>query len=68
LLLLLRRRRIGSELRIGVRRQGTSIRAHAWVEVDGTPANDSADHVALFASIPNLPDAAPAVLLPSTGI
>ena len=29
-----------SELRIGVRRHGTEITAHAWVEVDGVPANE----------------------------
>ena len=38
---LLRRRRIASELRIGVRKEGETLLAHAWVEQHGRPLNDS---------------------------
>ncbi len=38
---LLRRRGIGCELRIGVRKEGEMLLAHAWVEHDGVPVNDS---------------------------
>jgi hypothetical protein len=39
---LLRRRGAAAEIRIGVLRDGSSL-AHAWVEVDGEPVNDTAD-------------------------
>ena len=39
---LLRRRGAAAEIRIGVLRHGTSL-AHAWVEVDGEPVNDTPD-------------------------
>lgn len=40
---LLRRQGIHNELRIGVRKEGNRLEAHAWVEVLGTPVNDSDD-------------------------
>lgn len=39
----LRRRGIGSDLCIGVRRDGGQLEAHAWVECGGCALNDSAD-------------------------
>jgi integrase len=38
---LLRRQDVPTELRIGVRREDGELRAHAWVEHDGTPVGDS---------------------------
>lgn len=40
---LLRRRCIPAELRIGVRKQGDRLEAHAWVEHLGRPLNDPQD-------------------------
>ena len=37
---LLRRRGIESELKIGVANEDSSMRAHAWVEIDGAPINE----------------------------
>ena len=37
---LLLRRRIGGELRIGVRKQAKKLEAHAWVELGGIVLND----------------------------
>jgi len=37
---LLRRRGIAARLRIGARKEGEHLQAHAWVEVDGIPLND----------------------------
>lgn len=48
LLTLLRRRGIAAELRIGVATAGP-FAAHAWVEVDGRPVNDTADVAERFA-------------------
>ena len=43
----LRRRRLDSQLRIGARRVGDSLDAHAWVELDGAPlAQDDLLHTA----------------------
>ncbi len=44
LLWLLRRRGIGAELKIGVRRTDGQLQAHAWVEVGGVAVNDDASH------------------------
>lgn len=38
-------------VRIGVRRTGDALDAHAWVEVDGAPIGEPADHVAAFAPL-----------------
>ncbi len=40
---LLRRRKIVSELRIGVRKDADNLAAHAWVECGGEVINDRAD-------------------------
>jgi hypothetical protein len=37
---MLRRRGIASQLRIGVRRDGAGLSAHAWIEYAGLPVND----------------------------
>lgn len=37
---LLRRHGIASDLRIGVRKAGEGLEAHAWVELDNIPLND----------------------------
>ena len=47
---LLRRRGVPSELRIGVRREGSALDAHAWVECEGRPVNDAPDVGARFAA------------------
>jgi Transglutaminase-like superfamily len=43
--LLLSRKRIPAELRIGVRQSEKGFEAHAWVEVQGTIVNDAEDLV-----------------------
>jgi hypothetical protein len=53
---LLRRGRIDASLRIGVRRDGPQIEAHAWIEYEGLPLNDTADVVARFSSFQPLTD------------
>lgn len=40
---LLRRQGIRTKLRIGVRRNGSRIAGHAWVEVNGAALNDTPD-------------------------
>lgn len=40
---LLQRQGIAGTLRVGVRKNGPALDAHAWVELDGQPLNDSAD-------------------------
>ena len=40
---LLRRQGIESRVRLGARKNGRRMEAHAWVEFEGTPLNDSAD-------------------------
>lgn len=39
----LRRRGIDSSLRFGANKTETQLEAHAWVEVDGVPVNDTED-------------------------
>lgn len=51
---LLRRRGVESQLRIGVRLRGGALDAHAWVECEGVPVNDSPDVSAQFASFGDL--------------
>ena len=51
---LLRRRGVASKLRIGVRLIQGTLNAHAWVECDGVPVNDSPDVSAQFASFGDL--------------
>jgi hypothetical protein len=43
--MLLRRRGIDSEIRLGVRKDGGVVAGHAWVEHQGVPLNDT-DNVA----------------------
>lgn len=38
---MLRRRGIASQLRVGVRRDGSRVSAHAWIECGGAPVNDA---------------------------
>jgi len=38
---LLRRQGVGGELRIGARKNGSRLEAHAWVELNGQVLNDS---------------------------
>lgn len=53
LLTLLRRRGVIAELRIGVATTG-GFSAHAWVEVEGQPVNDTADVAERFAPFDTL--------------
>jgi ABC-type spermidine/putrescine transport system permease subunit I len=56
---LLHRRGVAAELRIGVRFAKGALDAHAWLEVDGVPINAQLDvslHYAPFATLP--PEAA----------
>ncbi len=48
LLAVLRRRGLHSQLRIGVGDARPALEAHAWVEVDGVPVNDSDDVTARY--------------------
>jgi hypothetical protein len=47
---MLRRRGFASELRIGVRLVHDSLQAHAWVQLNGTPLNDTPDVAERFAA------------------
>jgi len=47
---LLRRQGIASELRIGVRKDGGELAAHAWVEYAGAVINDSPESIQRFAA------------------
>ena len=51
---LLHRRGVVSKLRIGVRLTQGMLDAHAWVECEGVPVNDSPDVNAQFASFGDL--------------
>jgi hypothetical protein len=44
----LREEGLASELRIGVLKDGNELKAHAWVEFEGHPVNDSPSAVAVF--------------------
>jgi len=56
---LLRRQGIGSDLRVGVRKDGEKFEAHAWVERDGIALNEPEarhQHYAAFdAALASLP-------------
>jgi hypothetical protein len=52
---LLRREGLPCSLRIGARRLGARLEAHAWVECDGQPLNDTPDVAARFPAFPELP-------------
>ena len=45
---LLNRRGVSSDLRIGVRLTQGALEAHAWVECDGMPVNDSVEVIRRF--------------------
>ena len=47
---LLGRRGICAEVRIGVRKDGSELQAHAWVEYKGEPLRDTRDAVAGYAA------------------
>jgi hypothetical protein len=53
LYVLLRRRGVPAELRLGV--TPSPFHAHAWVEVDGAPVNEDAETVAKFLPMPAAP-------------
>lgn len=54
----LRRQGEPCELRIGVRKAGAAIAAHAWVELDGQVVNDTPGVVGAFAVLTSAPGAA----------
>lgn len=56
---LLDRQGIPSELRIGARRAGAALEAHAWIEHEGRPLNDGADVAARFPPFQDLTSALP---------
>jgi hypothetical protein len=47
----LRRERLPSELRIGVRKSYDELIAHAWIELGGQVVNDGPDRVAEFSPL-----------------
>lgn len=49
LLLMLGRRGLHSELRIGVRKADVEIESHAWVELEGEPVNETREVADRFA-------------------
>ena len=51
---MLERRRIPSDLRIGIHKHGTQIRAHAWIEHEGSVINDSSDIATIYSQFPTL--------------
>jgi hypothetical protein len=57
-LALLRHHGVPAELRIGVRPSPTGLRAHAWVERNGVPVNDTPEVVGQYAAFdrPVTPD------------
>ena len=50
----LRRAHLPSMLRIGVRKEGAALAAHAWVELYGQPLQDHASSVEAFTPLPVL--------------
>jgi hypothetical protein len=50
---LLRRRGIDSDIRLGVRKQDGTVAGHAWVEHLGQPINDADDVNDRYASLPH---------------
>ncbi len=45
---ILRRYHLDSQLRIGVRKGGTGLEAHAWVDLDGVVINDRLGFISTF--------------------
>lgn len=54
---LLNRRGVGTQLRLGVRRDGMALEAHAWLECGGRPVNDRREFVARYEPFDDLPAA-----------
>lgn len=52
---LLRRRGLAAELRLGARRSGGDLQAHAWVVHDGCVVNDTPDVEARYAALESDP-------------
>lgn len=48
-----------TQLRIGARRGPAGLEAHAWIEHEGRPLNDTADVAQRFTPFPALPSALP---------
>ena len=55
LLLTLRRAGLAGELRIGVRRTGSRLEAHAWIEHGSRVLNDSAEVQSIYAPLEGPP-------------
>ncbi len=53
----LRSEGVASELRIGVVKADAQLAAHAWVELDGVPVNDTTDSVAAFTPLAHMREA-----------
>ncbi len=52
---MLERHRVpGSVIRVGVRRDGSSLEAHAWVEIDGEIIGDDPSHVHRYQRVDDL--------------
>jgi hypothetical protein len=49
---------VPSDLRIGVSKAGAQLAAHAWVELDGVPINDTPGSVAVFTPLAQMREAA----------
>jgi hypothetical protein len=54
---MLQRRGLSTDLRIGVRMEEASLRAHAWVELAGVPMNETPEVTRQFAAFGDLPAA-----------
>lgn len=50
---MLGRRGLHAAVRVGARRNGNQLEAHAWVELDGVVLGDTQEHVAGFAPLGN---------------
>ena len=51
---MLKRRKIPAILRMGIRKEGSRVDAHAWTECNGTVINDSPDVSTRFSPLPTL--------------
>ena len=49
---LLLRRGVDTQLRVGIRKTGTSFEAHAWLELRGEPLNESPSVVGTYQAFP----------------
>lgn len=62
----LRNEGLPSDLRIGVRKDGDTLRAHAWVEIAGSTINDSARSLRSFSVLKPSASRTPAGAAPDT--